>query len=103
VVKIITPCEIATLGKSRRSWNHRPSLIQSISLDHLAVRTVTTSRHVGATDADLDLNLRQPSRPHQSRATQTNYNRGLTCSYESWADLEAKISELTTQLAISQL
>jgi len=52
------PCKIATSRKSRRSWEHILSLIQLISPDHLAARAVTTTRYVGTTEANLDLNLR---------------------------------------------
>jgi len=63
VVKIMTPCEIATPGKSRRSWDHRLGLIQQISLDHLVARAVITIRHMGAMDADPDFNHCQPHDP----------------------------------------
>jgi len=82
VVKIMTPCEIATPGKSRGSWDHRLSLIQQISPDHLAARAITTTRHVRAMDADLDLNFHQPAWPWQSHTTKTSYDRGVTCSYD---------------------
>ena len=59
VAKIMTPCEIVTPGKSLGSWNHRFGLIQQILPVHLAARAVTSFRHVGGMDADLDLNLRQ--------------------------------------------
>jgi len=38
VVKIMIPCEIATPGKSRGSWDHRLGLIQQISPNHLATK-----------------------------------------------------------------
>ena len=100
IVKTMNPYEIVTPDKSRGSWDHKLSLIQQISPDHLAARTVTTIRHVGAMNADLDLNLHRPARPRQSRSTQTNYGRGVKCRYDRkqmrrWKSRRPRLSSLS--------
>jgi len=57
VVKIMTPCEIVIPGKSR---NHE--ITASVSY-HLAARAITTTRHVGTMDVNLDFNPRSQHDP----------------------------------------
>ena len=46
-----------------------------------AARAITTTKHVGVKETDLDFNSRKSAWPRQSRVTQTNYSWGVTYSY----------------------